>query len=677
MMPPSVALVNMPFGVCRYPPLGLGLLKGALSAAGLRSTIYNFNLEILPELGANAEEALKVADLILTPVKALVGDWLFSMPDAFRDEDYTALLLDAGFEPRDVALFFDLRPRVGPWIDRWADRVVRGGHDIVGFSCLADRTRASVLLAEAVRARAPGTRLIAGGFSASGDMGLAMLEAFDALDLVCHAEGDELIVPIVEALRGKPGASLAVIRGISYRAGGRIVSQGGGARLAELEQLPLPDYDDYFAQVAALRASWDPALKLPAGLPVESSRGCWWGARSHCAFCSLNGDRVTYRAKKPGQVLRETESLRERHGATYFVVADNILSDAYFDTLLVDLARLRPKKAFSWEVRPDLTRSKVAVLVRAGVVSVQPGIESLSTAALRLMRKGTTAIQNVEAIKWLTAYGIRCEWNFLFSLPGERIEWYEEVARLIPRLTHLQPPSGLRHIALQRFSPLFVRAAAARLRVDGPSAATRTVFGDVRRELLDRMAYDFDYAIDGRPPGLDARIKAVLGPPIRGWREAYEARGCTLSMVHGPGESLLIVGPVFQPERLFRIGGLLRRLLRGCESACREHQLLEALADGSPGEAGGEPALGAAPYRQLIAELCSFGARPEHLPEAEIGNVVEWADERGWICRESGRILALPVNRTHGVESGAMMFDVARRRSRLPPGAPWQARAET
>ena len=30
---------------------------------------------------------------------------------------------------------------------------------------------------------------------------------------------------------------------------------------------------------------------------VETSRGCWWGERSHCTFCGLNGMGMTYRSK--------------------------------------------------------------------------------------------------------------------------------------------------------------------------------------------------------------------------------------------------------------------------------------------------------------------------------------------------------------------------------------------
>lgn len=663
--PPRVALISMPFLECWMPPIGLGILKAALSASGLASTIYNLNLDLLPELGDTAKEALRTYELIACTIgrgETLIGEWLFARPDAARDEHYLALLQEHGFEPGHVTLFRSLRPKLDEWIDRWARRLVDGGHDIVGFSCSFDRTRACARLAGAIRSLSPGTRLIAGGFSATGDMGLALLEAFEVFDLVCHTEADDLIVPVVRALRDEPGTSLESLRGVSYRTEGRVVTQMDGARLADVERTPLPDYDDYYEQVKALCAKWDKALDLPPSLPLETTRGCWWGSREHCTFCSLNGDRITFRSKSPERVLQEIDTLHRRYGAKHFFAVDNILNDAFYGTLLPRLGKQRQGFAFSWEVRPSLGRDRAATLARAGVVHVQPGIESLSTPALRLMRKGTSAIDNLQALKWLTAYGIRCWWNFLISFQGEKLEWYEEVARVIPRLVHLPPPAQPSRIAMERFSPLFARPSEEGVRVTGPTAFTRLVFDDVRPDLLDRLSYDFEYEIIGRPPDLDARIRDLLGPPVRAWREAYEARGCTLSLVNGPDESLLVIGPLLRPERILRVRGLLRRFLKGCESTCREQSLLDGLAAHTLDQTGGEPPLKATAYRQLVDELCFFGVQPEEAPAVALSEVIGFSNERGWVYRESGRILSLPVDQTRFVKGGAFMLQEALRR---------------
>jgi hypothetical protein len=47
------------------------------------------------------------------------------------------------------------------------------------------------------------------------------------------------------------------------------------------------------------------------------------------------------------------------------------------------------------KIPADLNREQLRSLVQARVVEVQPGIESLATSTLKLMRKGTTAFNNI------------------------------------------------------------------------------------------------------------------------------------------------------------------------------------------------------------------------------------------------------------------------------------------
>ena len=66
----------------------------------------------------------------------------------------------------------------------------------------------------------------------------------------------------------------------------------------------IPDFDDYFG--AAQAPSYcDTVVRLSA----ESSRGCWWGAKSHCTFCGLNGGTMAFRAKSAERFA----AYQERH----------------------------------------------------------------------------------------------------------------------------------------------------------------------------------------------------------------------------------------------------------------------------------------------------------------------------------------------------------------------------
>src|SRR6185295_14090556 len=56
-------------------------------------------------------------------------------------------------------------------------------------------------------------------------------------------------------------------------------------------------------------------------------------------------------------------------------------------------------------------------------------------------------------LKWAEELGTQVAWNVLVRAPGEKDEWYAEMAEYLPLLHHLQPPSAIVSIRVDRFSP--------------------------------------------------------------------------------------------------------------------------------------------------------------------------------------------------------------------------------
>jgi magnesium-protoporphyrin IX monomethyl ester (oxidative) cyclase len=111
--------------------------------------------------------------------------------------------------------------------------------------------------------------------------------------------------------------------------------------------------------------------------------------------------------------------------------------------------------AIFYEVKADLSESDLAVLADSGVKFVQPGIESLATSTLKLMKKGTTAFQNLRLLKLCSTYGIHPLWNLLVGFPGEGEDVYRRYVDLLPLIVHLQPPTGVYPVRFDRFSPYY------------------------------------------------------------------------------------------------------------------------------------------------------------------------------------------------------------------------------
>ena len=319
-----------------------------------------------------------------------------------------------------------------------------------------------------------------------------MIRSFPWIDYVCCGEADHSFVALLEQLRG--GGLSARIPGVLGRLDGGEVERSAAVR--NLNQLPTPHFDEYFESLARspLKA------KVEGQLVVETSRGCWWGAKHHCTFCGLNGDTMAFRSKTPERAFDEMEYLSRRHQTRRLGCVDNILDLRYIDTLFPRLAESGLDFELFYEVKANLRYDQLVKLRRGGVRQIQPGIESFSNQVLRLMDKGCSGLQNIQLLRWCQELGIEPAWNLLAGFPGEDPAEYQKMARLVPLLSHLTPPCSCAQVRLDRFSPFHVRAESYGIRRLRPARAYFFVFPLDRRELA-RLAYffDFDYA-DGRQP---------------------------------------------------------------------------------------------------------------------------------------------------------------------------------
>src|SRR5262249_422442 len=145
-----------------------------------------------------------------------------------------------------------------------------------------------------------------GGANCEGEMGLQMIRSFPWLDYVCTQEGDIAFPQFIERLLRFDDPR--PVPGILRR--GESVALTHPQLVRNMDDLPIPDYQDYFMQFAHSQL----AAQIQPSLSIETSRGCWWGAKSHCTFCGLNGATMQYRSKSPERALAEMTQLKQIYG---------------------------------------------------------------------------------------------------------------------------------------------------------------------------------------------------------------------------------------------------------------------------------------------------------------------------------------------------------------------------
>jgi ribosomal peptide maturation radical SAM protein 1 len=214
---------------------------------------------------------------------------------------------------------------------------------------------------------------------------------------------------------------------------------------------------------------------------------------------------------------------------------DNILDMRYFETFLPGLAARESRLNLFYEVKANLTRDQVRLLAEAGVRRIQPGIESLSDHVLKLMRKGTTALRNVQLLKWCREHGVEVDWNLLYGFPGETAADYAASLVLMRAIRFLQPPGACGPVRLDRFSPYFNQPESFGMTGVRPMAAYRALY-PFAEESLRRIAYYFDYGYrpDVNPRGAaadvirDAHDWRARPEPGSLWAQALEGGGLAL-----------------------------------------------------------------------------------------------------------------------------------------------------
>lgn len=202
-----------------------------------------------------------------------------------------------------------------------------------------------------------------------------------------------------------------------------------------------------------------------------------------------------YRQKQPEQVIAEITELAAATGIRRFGMTDNIMPISYYTTLLPALAKADLSLDIFYEQKANISLDKVLALKAAGVNGIQPGIESLQDDLLRLMKKGTTAKQNIALLRYARSVGISAAWSILSGFPGGNEDWYEEMVHIVPLIVHLQPPAGVARLNFDRFSPYFDKAADYGITALYPLPGYREAFPQC--DDLDSLAYHFIGDCDG------------------------------------------------------------------------------------------------------------------------------------------------------------------------------------
>jgi len=488
----------MPFARLSMPSIALTQLSAVLKerfGTEVAVAIHYLNLDFAAYFG---DLSLYDHTHSATAFMTGIGEWFFrrsAFPEADDNADaYYARYYYAQDEATQAirSRFEEKRFGVDTFLDLLIDRHALLEVDLVGFTTLFSQTVASFALARRIKDRNPDVVTVIGGAPCDAEMGEEIAEHVPQLDAVFSGPALESLPRFVDCLRRGDRPACENINGVFTRSNRALRPEGGGKPAIDSlgddsdinAVIPL-DYESFLDDLS----SAFPSGEVSPALLFETSRGCWWAEKATCSFCGLNGLQKKHRIMRPENAIAHIESLyRYVPRCRVFMGVDTILPKGYTRDVFPHLSPPAEMTMF-YELKADITKEDVQVLVTAGVRAFQPGIESLSTSTLKLMRKGTSAFQNIVFLKNCSAHPLRLDWNLLVFSPGEDEAVYKKALRDIPRLTHLAPPSGAYPIGLVRFSRYFEDPASYNLKLKPHDFYGLTYPFD--EESVTNLAYHF------------------------------------------------------------------------------------------------------------------------------------------------------------------------------------------
>lgn len=356
---------------------------------------------------------------------------LLAMPDAAHNfhriikvPNLGLCSMAAGLEGHDVRIV-DLvlvHKKIRLWLQRY---LATFQPDLVGISSMSFQYASALRVMEICRERAPGARIVLGGYHATLTAEELVQGGRVPFDYLIRGEGEQALPSLVAAMEGN--REPWDVPGLSWARKGSFIHNPIG-QLLHLQQLPLPRRD---ARVLDDFTYFNRKMDC-----VETSRGCTMS----CTFCSITGMYgSSFRCHAIERVLTDLEEVQRRGTETVLLVDDNItlnplrfrqLAEAIIARKLNDMEYLVQASVAGITGDPQL----IPALARANFRLVFLGIESVQAKTLALFRKGDIRERTIEAVRQLRRHGIGVMGGFIVGNPDDTREDIRDVFRSAKKL---------------------------------------------------------------------------------------------------------------------------------------------------------------------------------------------------------------------------------------------------
>jgi anaerobic magnesium-protoporphyrin IX monomethyl ester cyclase len=283
--------------------------------------------------------------------------------------------------------------------------------DLVCFSVVTDDYQWSLDCAARIKA-ATGAPVVFGGVHVTSVPERAVREP--AVDFVALGEGERLLVRLLDQLDDWKSGADVDIPGLWYERGGTIQGSGHGEAIQELDDLPFPAKDLFYARMPGLARTYT----------ITTSRGCPY----QCTYCynavmlpKYREDGKWMRQRSVDNVIAELRWAVENFHPHHVLFMDDVFATS--KKWVVEFAeRYRREVGLPFALVTEvvvLREEVVRCLKEAGLVNVQVGIQTLNDESKQRIDRPESKGQVEKALGYLNQYGVHYQVDHMLGIPGE------------------------------------------------------------------------------------------------------------------------------------------------------------------------------------------------------------------------------------------------------------------
>lgn len=315
----------------------------------------------------------------------------------------------------------------------------------IGISTNCDNIRYVYKITDAIKKKYPNIPIIVGGPQTTFSDLKTLRET--KIDVVVKHDGEIKLIKLLDYYLKKQG-NLNEILGISYKEGNTIISNEEGM-IPDIDSLPLPKYEILVNEkywITPKKCVYDSFSDFLSKLReintiFVASRGCPY----RCTFCVEGNMKTKSRHKSVENTMRDLEHFLAVTGSKFVLFGDDTFTSS--KKRVIDMCEkiknLRKKYNFSWYAEgrvnvlakfPEL----IEIMINAGLVKLQLGIESGSQKSLDAYNKQITLEQIERVIKECSKYdNLLLHGNIILGSPFESFEDLKESINFAKKLIHL------------------------------------------------------------------------------------------------------------------------------------------------------------------------------------------------------------------------------------------------